>query len=56
MTLMGTLITLKKKTRRMLPKIAAFASRLLKITYYGYIQDIWELDYGVRMRIPVFRC
>jgi hypothetical protein len=24
--------------------------------YYGYIQDIWELDYGVRMRIPIFRC
>jgi glucose dehydrogenase len=28
----------------------------LKTTYYGYIHDIWELDYGVRMRIPVFRC
>jgi hypothetical protein len=28
----------------------------LKTTYYEYIQDIWELDYGVRMRIPVFRC
>jgi hypothetical protein len=24
--------------------------------YYGYIQDIWELDYGLRIRIPVFRC
>jgi hypothetical protein len=29
MTLMGTLITLKKKTRRVLHKIVAFASRLL---------------------------
>jgi hypothetical protein len=28
----------------------------LKITYYGYIQDIWELDYDLRIRIPVFRC
>jgi hypothetical protein len=26
---MGTLITLKKKTRRVLPKIVAFALRLL---------------------------
>jgi hypothetical protein len=24
--------------------------------YYGYIQDIWELDYGLRIQIPVFRC
>jgi hypothetical protein len=24
--------------------------------YYGYIQDIWKLDYGLRIRIPVFRC
>jgi hypothetical protein len=28
----------------------------LKTMYYGYIEDICELDYGVRMRIPVFRC
>jgi hypothetical protein len=24
--------------------------------YYGYIHDIWELDYGLRIQIPVFRC
>jgi hypothetical protein len=24
----------------------------LKTTYYGYIQDIWKLDYGLRIRIP----
>jgi hypothetical protein len=24
--------------------------------YYGYIQDIWELDYGARLQIPVFKC
>jgi hypothetical protein len=28
----------------------------LKTTYYGYIHDIWELDYGVIIRIPVFMC
>jgi hypothetical protein len=28
----------------------------LKTTYYGYIQDIWELDYGLRIQIPIFRC
>jgi hypothetical protein len=36
--------------------IEAIDLQRLKIMYYGYIQDIWELDYGVRMRIPVFRC
>jgi hypothetical protein len=25
-------------------------------TYYGYIQDICELDYDARMQIPVFKC
>jgi hypothetical protein len=24
--------------------------------YYGYIQDIWELDYGARLQIPIFKC
>jgi hypothetical protein len=28
----------------------------VKITYYGYIKDIWELDYGTRLQIPVFKC
>jgi hypothetical protein len=37
-------------------RIEAIDPQELKTTYYGYIQDIWELDYGVRMRIPVFRC
>jgi hypothetical protein len=27
----------------------------LKTTYYEYIHDIWELDYGMRMQIPIFR-
>jgi hypothetical protein len=37
-------------------RIEAIDPHGLKTTYYGYIQDIWELDYGVRMRIPIFRC
>jgi hypothetical protein len=27
----------------------------VKTTYYGYIQDIWELDYGARLQIHVFK-
>ena len=26
------------------------------ITYYGFIEEIWELDYGENIRIPVFQC
>jgi hypothetical protein len=27
-----------------------------KETYYGYIEEIWELDYGPILKIPLFRC
>ena len=27
-----------------------------KETYYGYIQDIWELDYRRGLKVPLFRC
>ena len=27
-----------------------------KDTYYGYIEEIWELDYGVSFKVPLFRC
>ena len=27
-----------------------------KETYYGYIEDIWELDYGPNFKVPLFRC
>ena len=27
-----------------------------KETYYGYIEDIWELDYGHGLKVPLFRC
>jgi hypothetical protein len=36
--------------------IEAIDPQGLKTTYYGYIQDIWELDYDLRIRILVFRC
>ncbi|WVZ58128.1 hypothetical protein U9M48_008432 [Paspalum notatum var. saurae] len=28
----------------------------VKVTYFGFIEDIWELDYGSNIQIPVFRC
>jgi hypothetical protein len=37
-------------------RIEAIDPQEQKTTYYGYIQHIWELDYGLRIRIPVFRC
>jgi len=27
-----------------------------KDTYYGYIEQIWELDYGPSFKVPLFRC
>ena len=27
-----------------------------KDTYYGYIEEIWELDYGPTFKVPLFRC
>jgi hypothetical protein len=27
-----------------------------KDTYYGHIEEIWELDYGPTFKIPLFRC
>jgi hypothetical protein len=26
-----------------------------KDTYYGYIEDIWELDYGPSFKVPLFQ-
>jgi hypothetical protein len=36
--------------------IEAIDPQVLKTTYYGYIQDKWKLDYGLRIWILVFRC
>jgi len=27
-----------------------------KETYYGYIEEIWELDYGATFKVPLYRC
>jgi hypothetical protein len=27
-----------------------------KDTYYGYIEEIWELDYGPSFKVPLFQC
>jgi hypothetical protein len=36
--------------------IEAFDPLGVKTMNYGYIQDIWELDYGARLQTPVFKC
>jgi hypothetical protein len=51
----------KEKDRRSVAQnssicIEPFVPLGVKTTYYGYIQDIWELDYGVRLQILIFMC
>jgi hypothetical protein len=60
MPLMDTLITQKKKDKRSVAqnsgiRIEGFDPLEVKTTYYGYIQDIWELNYGARLQIPVVK-
>jgi hypothetical protein len=52
---------IKEKDRRSVAqnngiRIEAFDPLGVKTTYYGYIQDIWELDYDARLQIHVFKC
>jgi hypothetical protein len=37
-------------------RIEVFDPLGVEITYYGYIHDIWELDYDARLQIPAFKC
>jgi hypothetical protein len=37
-------------------RIEAIDPQGMKTMYCGYIHNIWELDYGLRIRIPIFRC
>ena len=37
-------------------RIDATNSNGQKDTYYGYIEEIWELDYGPYFKVPLFRC
>jgi hypothetical protein len=51
----------KEKDRRSVAqnsgiRIQAFDLLGVKTTYYWCTQDIWELDYDVRLQIPVFKC
>src|SRR3954464_13050897 len=32
------------------------ATKSAKDTYYAYIVDIWELDYGDDFKVPLFKC
>jgi hypothetical protein len=27
-----------------------------KDAYYGYIEEMWELNYGISVQIPIFKC
>jgi hypothetical protein len=27
-----------------------------KNSYYGYIEEIWELNYGMSLQIPILKC
>jgi hypothetical protein len=29
---------------------------MAKNVYYGYIEEIWEVNYGISLQIPVFKC
>jgi hypothetical protein len=51
----------KEKDRRSVAhnsgiRMEAFDPLGVKTMYYGYIQDIWEHDYGARLQIPIFKC
>jgi hypothetical protein len=37
-------------------RIDARNNNMQKDTYYGYIEEIWELDYGPSFKVPLFRC
>jgi hypothetical protein len=37
-------------------RIDAFDLQGQKIIYFGFIEEIWELDYGPSMKIPLFKC
>ena len=36
-------------------RIDAYDSNANRQTYYGFIEEIWELDYGP-LKVPLFRC
>jgi hypothetical protein len=46
----------KDRSQRREPSPFNRARHTAYTMYYGYIQDICELDYSLRIQIPVFRC
>jgi hypothetical protein len=57
---MGTYFTREPKIKRAPTKIAVSVwmqqTTMAKKIYYGYIEEIWQLDYGTILNIPLFRC
>ena len=58
---MGIHFTRKPKTKGALTKNSgvrfdATNDDGTKDTYYGCIQQIWEIDYGPAFKIPLFQC
>ena len=57
---MGIHFTRSPKIKRAPTKTAVSAliaaTESGKDTYYGYIVDIWELDYGHDFKVPLFKC
>jgi hypothetical protein len=37
-------------------RVDAEDSTRQKKTYYGYIEEIWELNYRMYVQIPIFKC
>jgi hypothetical protein len=37
-------------------RLDAVTSKGRTDTYYDYIEEIWELDYGPPFKVPLFRC
>lgn len=55
-TLSTTTKDMKSTTQNSGIRVEAIDTSGEKRSYYGTIQEIWELDYGLNIQIPVLRC
>nr|ABA98042.1 transposon protein, putative, CACTA, En/Spm sub-class [Oryza sativa Japonica Group] len=55
-TLSTTTKDMKSTTQNSGIRVEAINTSGEKRSYYGTIQEIWELDYGLNIQIPVLRC
>ena len=47
----------KSANQNSIVQIKAYDSKNHAQTYYGFIEEIWELDYGLEeLKVPLFRC